>query len=157
MDTAYISDPAHNSKMVLVQSKTGFLFINLRSVLQLWTKPAAQCGATKLFYFLGCEWVEIWCSFGNLVKISSWRGQEKVLSLCSGTKEAPYVGTYIPYPLTHVTSTFCLNLANCICVDSTRVPRKSLRLWPWLVTGTCSRHYLPMWLTGCFPGCEELL
>lgn len=64
-----------------------------------------------------------------LVILSSSRGsQEKVLSLCSGTEEAPFVRMHTPYPSTRVTSTVCLYLTDCICVVSTRVPRNSWRL-----------------------------
>lgn len=61
-----------------------------------------------------------------LVILSSSRGsQEKVLSFCSSTKEAHFVQMHTP---------------DCICVVSTRVPRNSWRLWPWIITGICNTY-----------------
>lgn len=125
-------------------------------------QPGVVWGVSALWF----PWLWLSLRFDVLLVIlsSSWGSPEKVLSLCSGTEEAPFVQMHTSYPLTRVASTVCLYLTDCICVVSTRVPKNSWRLWPWIITGTrntyCGStvlHPITDVFEGCFPGREEWL
>lgn len=110
------------------RTKQRLLFTGRQSALGLWPKRAARCGVGRLCSLTSLALTELRFDV-LLVILSSSRGSpEKVLSLCSGTEEAPFVQMHTSYPLTRVASTVCLYLTDCICVVSTRVPKNSWRL-----------------------------
>lgn len=82
----------------------------------------------------------------------------------SAVRRLSYIEMHTPFTLTPVTNSLCPNLANTVCIDSTKVPKNYLDLPLWTVTGICNIQpdatvlqllHGCVWLIG-FPCSEEL-